>query len=148
MNGVKPDPACREIHLTRTGEIVVDERSTVAPVDSGAWLYISLTQLSTNQFELAPLRIEFPTNEHGGLLCLSVKAWFNEVSNQYDSMYYQNLDDRYALVSYCTSAPEASGVQSRFKQNRVATVDEFKQALRKPFALKLKPTPLRKEWAP
>jgi hypothetical protein len=63
-------------------------------------------------------------------------------------MYYQNLDDRYALLSYCTRAPEASGVQSRFKQNRVATVDEFKQALGKPFVIKLNQRALRKEWAP
>ena len=126
----------------------MDERSQAASADRGAWLYISLARLATNQFELAPLRIEFPSNEHSGLLCLPVRGWFNEVSNQYDSMYYQNLDDRYALVSYCTSAPEASDARSRFKQNRVATVDEFKQSLGKPFVLKLKPTPLRKEWAP
>jgi hypothetical protein len=34
------------------------------------------------------------------------------------------------------------------KQNRVASVNEFKQALAKPFDIQLKPTPLRKEWAP
>jgi hypothetical protein len=149
VNGIKPDPAWREIHLTQTGEIVVDERNRVVPTESGAWLYIALPQLSTNRFELGPLKIEFPTNESSGLLCLSVKVWFNEVSNQYDSHYYQNLDDRYALVSYCTSAPDtSSGAGSRFKQNRVATVDEFKEAFAKPFNIKLKPIPLRKEWAP
>ncbi len=148
LNGVKPDPAWRDIHLSRTGEIVVDERSRVAPADGVAWLYISLTRLATNQFELPPLKIEFPTNEHSGLLCMSVKVWFNEVSNQYDSMFYQKTDDRYALVSYCTESPDSSGAMSRFKQNRAATVNEFKQALAKPFVLKLNQRPLRKEWAP
>lgn len=85
------------------------------------------------------MTLEFPTNAPGGQLCLSVKVWFNEVSNQYDSMYYQNLDDRYALVPFCTRAPESSGGRSRLNHNRVATVDEFKQALGKPFVLERKP---------
>jgi hypothetical protein len=148
VNGVKADPAWNEIHLTPAGEIVVDKRNRIAPADGSAWLYIYPTRLATNQFELPALRIEMSTNEPQSLLCLSVKVWFNEISNQYDSMYYQNLDDRYALVSFCTRAPEPSEVRSRFKQNRVATVDEFKQALGKPFVLKLNQRALRKERAP
>jgi hypothetical protein len=108
--------------------------------------YVDLKQLATNRFELAPLKIEFSTNGQSGPLCMSIKAWFNEVSNQYDSLFYQNLDDRYALVSYCTSSPASSEARSRFKQNRVATVKEFKEILAKPMVMRLKQTPLRKEW--
>jgi hypothetical protein len=112
------------------------------------FMYIDLKRVTTNQFELPPLKIEFPTNAPATLLCLSVKVWFAEVSNQYDSHFYQNLDDRYALVAWCNSSPGEPPVRARFKQNRVATLAEFKEALRRPFALKLKATPLRKEWAP
>jgi hypothetical protein len=148
VNGVKPDPAWRDIHLTSGGEIVVDERSRTAPADGAAWIYISLRQLSTNQFEMPPLKLEFPTNDNNGLFCISIKVWFNEVSNQYDSLFYQKTDDRYALASYCTSSPDSSAARSRFKQNRVATVREFTELFSKPFVIRLKQTPLRKEWAP
>jgi hypothetical protein len=148
VNGVKPDPTWNNIHLTQTGEIVVDERHRTPPAGGVAWVYIALTQVSTNQFELPPLKVEFPSNTNSGLLCMSIKAWFNEVSNQYDSLFYEKTDDRYALVSYCTSSPDASEARARFKQNRVATAGEFKQAFSKPFVLKLNQRPLRKEWAP
>ena len=108
--------------------------------------YVDLKQLATNRFELAPLKIEFSTNGQSGPLCISIKAWFNEVSNQYDSLFYQDLDDRYALVSYCTRPPDSSEARSRFKQNRVATVKEFREILAKPIVMKLKQTPLRREW--
>jgi hypothetical protein len=115
---------------------------------NSTFMYIDLKRVAKNQFELPPLKIEFSTNEPGGLLCVSIKVWFSEVSNQYDSMFYQNLDDRYALVAWCTGPTESSEARSRFKQNRVATVKEFKETLSKPFVIKLKPTSLRREWAP
>lgn len=147
VNGVGLDPAWREIHLSEKG-IVVDSRSSVVPEDNQAWVVIDLAPVAKNQFELAPLKIEFPKGEAGPLLCMSVKAWFNEVTNQYDSMYYQNLDDRYALVSYRSrEADYPSPVKARFSQNRVATVREFKQALSKPFAIRLNQRPLQEDGA-
>lgn len=150
VNGVQLDPAWRDIHLTQTG-IVVDRRSSVVPDAGAAWMLIHLKRTARNQFEFAPLKIEFSNKEHSSLLCMSVKAWFNEVTNQYDAMYYQNLDDRYALVSYCTRPPdnpsEAGAVRARFSQNRVATVNEFKQVLSRPFVIRLNQEPLREEWS-
>ncbi len=79
-----------------------------------------------------------------GPLCMSVKVWFNEVTNQYDSPFYENVPDRYALVSYCTKdIPEA---RARHRQNRVATLEEFKGRLNQSFVLKLKED--RVPWRP
>ncbi|HAV61659.1 MAG TPA: hypothetical protein DCY13_04750 [Verrucomicrobiales bacterium] len=116
-----------------------------------AWLYLELTPVARNRFKLEPLRIEHPVKAAGtNLLCISVKAWFQEVTTQYDSMYYENLDDRYALISWCTHPPESAGVSgfgSRFKQNRVETVEEFKEVLTKPIPIRLNKRPLREEWS-
>jgi hypothetical protein len=112
------------------------------------FMYIDLKRVATNQFELPPLKIEFSTNAPNSNLCLSVKVWFSEVSNQYDSLFYRNLDDRYALVAWCAGSSLDSAARARYKQNRVATLKEFQETLSKPFVLRLKPTPLRKEWAP
>jgi hypothetical protein len=145
VNGMRPDPAWRDVHLTETGEIVVDERNSAVP--EIAWLYIYLSEVAKNQFELGPLKIEVSGNQQNVLLCLSIKVWFNEVTNQYDGLYYENLDDRYALVSYCSDAPEPSPVEARFRQNRVATVNEFKEAISGPLVIRLNQRPLREEWS-
>jgi hypothetical protein len=110
--------------------------------------HIDLKPVAKNQFELPSLKIEFDTNAPGALLCLSVKVWFSEVSNQYDSLFYKNTDDRYALVAWCSSSPDSSPARSRFKQNRVATEKEFKEALSKPFVINLNQRALKKEWRP
>jgi hypothetical protein len=110
--------------------------------------YIDLKPVAKNQFELPSLKIEFDTNAPGALLCLSVKVWFSEVSNQYDSLFYKNTDDRYALVTWCSSSPDSSSARSRFRQNRLAKEKEFKEALSKPFIINLNQRPLRREWRP
>ncbi|MHC4098869.1 MAG: hypothetical protein ACYSU3_22780 [Planctomycetota bacterium] len=129
--------------------------------------YVYLKQVAKNQFELAPLEVEF-SKERSGHLCMSVKVWFNEVTNMSDSMYYENLDDmsvkvwfnevtnmsdsmyyenlddRYSLVSFCTSYEDFDWINTkpRFGQNRVATLEQFKEALSKPFVIKLNQQPL------
>ena len=81
-----------------------------------------LKQAGRNQFELPALKIEFSSEELGGPLYMTVKAWFNEVTNISDSRYYQNAPDRYALLSYCTNEDEdPSKVNARMGANRVAT---------------------------
>jgi len=143
VNGVSPDPEWGEVHLVGTS-IVVDTRVSVAR--SNAWMYIQLPEVATNRFELAPLTIEVSSERHG-FLCMSVKAWFNEVPNEYDGMFYQNLDDRYALISYCTGGSNyPSEVRARFGMNQVATVEEFKETLARPCAIKLNERPIRDEW--
>ncbi|MHC4285472.1 MAG: hypothetical protein ACYSWZ_21245 [Planctomycetota bacterium] len=105
--------------------------------------YVYLKQVAKNQFELAPLEVEF-SKERSGHLCMSVKVWFNEVTNMSDSMYYENLDDRYSLVSFCTSYEDFDWINTkpRFGQNRVSTLEQFKEALSKPFVIKLNQQPL------
>jgi hypothetical protein len=143
VNGVALDPAWREARLTQAGRIVVDRSSGAVPDAGVAWTDIYLEQVATNRFSLPPLKIESSAEEPGGQLCMSVKTWFNEVTNQYDSMYYENLDDRYALVAWCRNTPEASSpVEARFGQNRAATVEEFKAALSKPLVIRLNRRPL------
>jgi len=113
-----------------------------------AWLQIELKNIARNQYELAPLNIEWPQNPGHEILCMSVKAWFQEVSTTYDSLFYQNTEDRYALISWCSMAPESfptTQYKSRFAQNRVMTVNEFKEALTKPFVIKLNDRPLDEE---
>ena len=144
VNGVTLDPAWREVRLTQAGKIVVDRSSSAVPDARVAWADIYLEQVATNQFSLPPLKIESSANEPGGQLCMSVKASFNEVTNQYDSMYYENPDDRYALVAWCKSPPEPlSPVGARFTQNRVATAEEFRATLSKPLVIRLNQRPLR-----
>ena len=106
-----------------------------------------LKHVGKNQFELPALKIEFSTEELGGPLYMTVKAWFNEVSNIYDSTYYENVPDRYAVLSYCTNEDEdPSKVNARMGANRVATTKEFKEALARPFVIRLNQRPIRKEW--
>jgi len=143
VNGVKPDPTWRDVRLTPAG-IVVDRSSRVVFDAGAAWMQIFLTQVASNQFELPPLKIESSGDEDRGYLCMSIKAWFNEVGNEGDGLFYQNVDDRYALVSYSTFASSdlPPAVRHRFSQNRVATLAEFKSAISRPFAIRLNQRPL------
>jgi hypothetical protein len=103
-----------------------------------------LKQAGKNQFELPALKIEFSTEELGGPLYVTVKAWFNEVTNITDSRYYENAPDRYALLSYCTNEDEdPSNVHARMGANRVATTKEFNERLARPFVIRLNHFPLR-----
>jgi hypothetical protein len=107
---------------------------------------IYLNQVGKNQFELPALKIAFSSQELGGPLYMSLKAWFNELTNQGDSPYYENVPDRYALLSYCTKEDDdPSKVNARMGANRVATVKEFKERLTRPFVIKLNQRPLRKD---
>jgi hypothetical protein len=118
-------------------------------VEAKEWNYIYLKQVGRNQFELPALRIEFAPDGPEAIGCLSVKILFNEVTAQADSDLYEHRDDRYALLSWCTKAPELmkdTPYKARFGQNRVQTLDEFKEKLAKPFPLRMKPTPLKADW--
>ena len=83
VNGDMLDPAWREVRVTKAGRIVVDRSVSAVPDAREAWTDIYLEQVATNQFSLPPLKIESSANEPSGQLCMSVKAWFNEVTNQY-----------------------------------------------------------------
>lgn len=120
----------------------------VSPTSS-SWKRIYLKQVARNEFELPDVKVEFTPGRGDEILCVSVKAWLNEATNQYDGMYYQHLDDRYALLSWCSRPPEAfaqTEFKARFGQNRVESLDEFKLALSRPFPIRLNDKPLREEW--
>ncbi|MDA1051037.1 MAG: hypothetical protein O3C40_11240, partial [Planctomycetota bacterium] len=55
-----------------------------------------LKQTGKNQFELPALKIAFSSEELGGPLYMSLKVWFNELTNQKDGFVYEHLPDRYA----------------------------------------------------
>jgi hypothetical protein len=129
--------------------VVSSHRVRVNGVEAERWNYIYLKQVGKNQFELPALRIEFAPDGPDTIGCLSVKVWFNEVTYWADSDLYEHRDDRYALLSWCTNPPELmkdTSYKSRFAENRVQTLDEFKQRLAKPFPLRMKPTPLQAAW--
>ena len=106
-----------------------------------------LKQIGKNQFELPALKIEFSSKELGGPLYMSLKVWFNELTDQYDSFVYGHLPDRYAIVSYCTKEDDdPSKVNSRLGANRVASLKEFRERIAKPFVIELNQRPLRDEW--
>jgi hypothetical protein len=108
---------------------------------------IYLKQLGKNRFELPALKIEFSSKELGGPVYMTIKAWFNELTNEYDSRFYENLPDRYALLSYCTKEDDdPSKVNARQGANRVATMKEFKETLARPFVIRLNQRPFREEW--
>lgn len=108
---------------------------------------IYLKEVGKNQFEFPELKIEFSSKELGGPLYMSLKVWFNELTNQNDSIVYEHLPDRYAIVSYCTKEDDdPSKVNARMGANRVAMFKEFKDRLGKPFVIALNQRPLREEW--
>ncbi len=108
---------------------------------------IYLKQVGKNQFELPELKLEFSSKELGGPLHLTIKIYFNELTNQYDSQFYEKVPDRYAILTYCTKEDEdPSNVNPRLGANRVKTLKEFKESLAKPFLIKLNKQPLVAEW--
>ena len=117
-------------------------------VEARPWNYLYLKQVGKNQFELPALRIEFAPEGPETIGCLSVKIWFNEVTHQFDSDLYENRDDRYALVSWCTNPPELLKDTSyrRSAHNREQTPGELRERLARPFPLRMKRTPLKAEW--
>ena len=105
-----------------------------------------LKQVGKNRFEFPAMKIEFSTNELGSPLYVALKAWFNELTNQEDSPYYDEkyLEDRYALLSYCTDEnDDPSKVNARLGANRRKTLKEFQKALGRPFVIRLNQRPLR-----
>ncbi len=105
---------------------------------------IHLRQVGTNRFGLPTLKIQYSREAMGGPLYLALKIWFNDISNQGDPFFYQNLPDRYALLTYCTDETEdPSKVNVRWGANRAATVREFNARLAKPLTIRLKQAPMR-----
>lgn len=103
------------------------------------WQSIELEEASKNRFRLPELKIEFVEGDDD-YLCMSLKVWFKEVVNEFDSLYYKDLEDRYALLSYCTGHADGEQdriVNVRFSQNRVETLEKFQQGLARPFAIEL-----------
>jgi hypothetical protein len=105
------------------------------------WTYLELPSVRPGEFALAEHTLAW---DGSTCACLSLKAFFNEVSFQDDSLYYVNLDDRYALVSYCTAeqclaSPENA---ARFSHNRALTIESFDAALSQRFVIELNDRPL------
>jgi hypothetical protein len=106
--------------------------------------FLNLKPIGKNEFELPELKIEFSTAALGGPLFLSIKTWFNELTNQQDVPYYQNqLSDRYALLTYCTDEnDDPSQENARWGANRVKTLADFKARLTQPLIVALNQKPL------
>ena len=138
----RPDISVGKVVLsvlaTRPDEVKVDGRP---PADE--WTVRELVALGDGRWQLPALRVEAPAG-HAGIIAVSVKAWFVEVDNRDDGLYYARLDDRYALVSYATRAdgPDWPRVRPRFSQNRAATLEAFRAALTRPLRIELNDRPL------
>jgi hypothetical protein len=106
------------------------------------WYTTEPHAVSVNMFEMDRHEIVVSrTNDR--LLCLSMKVFFNEISFQYDALYYENVEDRYSLLSYCTGDRVVPwNVDTRFGMNRVETFEEFDAALSQPFTILLNDRPL------
>jgi hypothetical protein len=104
--------------------------------EAGPYKNLELRPVGTNAFELPPFAIEPPEAGAAGPVCLAVKAWFNEVPNEYESFYWSRLDDRYSLLSFCTRDDERA--RPRHSQNRVPTLQAFRAGLAKTFLLDLR----------
>lgn len=103
--------------------------------DAREYKYFELKRVGYNRFELPQLSIQAKQRVHGPV-CISVKAWLNEVISEYESLYWIDLDDRYSLLSYCSSNDEMA--RARYSQNRVTTLQEFRARLEKPIVLKFR----------
>jgi hypothetical protein len=130
--------------------MVGTQPARVNGVENGSrYAYLCLRQVAKNQFELPAMKIEYSLDGPEPIFCMSVKVWFNEVTNQHDSDLYVNRDDRYSLVSWCTSPPELSSdtsYKARFGENRVQTFDEFKARLAEPFVLRMNQREIKPEF--
>lgn len=124
------------IHAERPEEVRLDGKPLPA-----AWHLIELERVGPNRFALPPLRLEAPAGE---LVCLSLKVWFAEVDNRWDGLFYDRLDDRYALVAWSTrtDGPGWERAKARFAQNRVDTLDQLQERLSRPFPIALNRRPL------
>jgi len=126
------------IFCSKPGEVRIDGARPDSP-----WRYVDLARVDENRFELPAIEIELP-REATGLVCMSVKVWFHQVPNEYDSLFYEKTDDRYALVSHCTRAegPDWEQARPRFEQNRVESLEAFREAISKPIEIRLNQRPL------
>lgn len=112
-------------------------------VPTSTWTLLALEPAGPHQFRLPVIRVE-RTSDAAGPVYLSLKAWFAEVSNQDDALYYAHLDDRYALVSFCSGSEDATDgtAKARFRQNRLPTLNALCERLREPFVIRLNDRPL------
>lgn len=106
-----------------------------------AWTTIELARVERDRFALPTLQVVHPPDV---LVCLSIKVWFAEVGNQHDALLYEDLDDRYALVSFATrtDGPDWERARPRFTQNRAPTLAAFDDALSRPLPIRLNQRPL------
>jgi hypothetical protein len=109
--------------------------------------FIYLKQIGKNQFELPAITLDLPQNDPKAFLCLSLKLYFNEITNMYDSDIYEKRDDRYSMISYVQGTPEPVPVgRFSFTQNKVPSLADFESFLSKPIPVRLKSIPLKPEW--
>jgi hypothetical protein len=102
---------------------------------------LELTGPAPNTAEMGDLRISF--SGEGSLLCIALRAIFQEVPHQNDVDVYAVSGDRFSLVSYCSGAqPDSVPNRYPFEQNRVGSIAEFVERLSRPIDVKLKPGPL------
>lgn len=101
--------------------------------DQGTLKLLDLKEVGRNRFEFPGLTVD-RHGEKNGAVCMSIKIWFKELPNE-RIFYFEKIEDRCSQLSYVSrDVPEA---QHHFSQNRVATLDEFKDSLKKPLVLKL-----------
>ena len=101
--------------------------------DQGTLKVLDLKEVGKNRFEFPDLTLERHGDKNGAV-CMSIKIWFKELPNE-RVFYFEKIEDRYSQLSYCSrDVPEA---QHHFSQNRVATLEEFKDSLKKPLVLRL-----------
>ncbi len=113
--------------------VKLDESEKDNLKDQGDLKLLDLKQVGKNRFELPALSLE-RTGEKDGAVCMSVKIWFNELPNE-RLFFFKKIEDRYSQLSYCSrDVPEA---EHHFSQNRVATLEEFREHLKQPFVLNL-----------
>lgn len=123
--------------------IAISPEGTGSLRTRGDWNSVELTPVGRNKLKLPKITIT-AKGEKAGPLCLGLKVWFNEITNVHDSPFYAKVPDRYSLVSWCSSRELHN--HSRFRQNRVETLTEFKARLAKSFPLTLKEN--RVPWRP
>jgi hypothetical protein len=106
-----------------------------------------LKQVGRNEFELPKLKIEL-ADAPEAVLCMSIKPLFNEATNQNDGRFYQNLEDRYALVSWCSREPHNEEERNgRMRNNPVRSLEDFKTALAQSLVIPLNNEPLLPEYS-
>ena len=114
-------------------ETIVDGR----PNNDGVIEFLSASN-DFNQINTKDVSIRYD-QKTGKFFCIGMKVIFEGFPNRCDEVLYQEIKDRYSILSFCTvdKIPENTPANARFSNRRLATWSDFSSAFVRPIQLHL-----------